>query len=56
MRGHGRRYLGYVSYRALACIVAGRRSASVFVGAARVADWARMGAVIEHAAAALVER
>jgi hypothetical protein len=48
--------VGSHPYRELACIVVGRRSTSVFVGAALVADWPRLGPVVEHAAATFVER
>jgi hypothetical protein len=48
--------VGSHAYRELACIVAGRRSTSVFVGAALIADWSTLGPVIEHAAGTLVER
>jgi hypothetical protein len=43
-------------YRELACIIAGRQSTSVFVGAALVDDWSRLGPIVKHAAATLVER
>lgn len=43
-------------YRELACIVQGRRSTSVFVGAALAADWPKLEPVVRHAAATLVER
>jgi hypothetical protein len=48
--------VGSHPYRELACIVAGRRSTSVFVGAALVADWPALGPIVEHAAATFVER
>jgi len=48
--------VGSHPYRELACIVAGRHSTSVFVGAALVQDWARLGPIVKHAAATLVER
>jgi hypothetical protein len=48
--------VGSHAYRELACIVAGRRSTSVFVGAALIEDWSTLGPVIEHAARTLVER
>jgi hypothetical protein len=43
-------------YRELACIVAGRRSTSVFVGATLVSDWGTLGPAIRRSAATLVER
>jgi hypothetical protein len=48
--------VGSHAYRELACIVAGRHSTSVFVGAALVADWSTLGPIVKHAAATLVER
>jgi hypothetical protein len=43
-------------YRELACIVAGRRDTSVFIGATLVSDWPRLAGTIEGAASALIER
>jgi len=48
--------VGSHPYRELACIVAGRHSTSVFVGAALVEDWSKLGPVLKHAAATLLER
>lgn len=48
--------VGSHRYRELACIVAGRHSTSVFVGAALRPDWTRLASLIRHAAATLVER
>jgi hypothetical protein len=48
--------VGAHPYRELACIVAGRGHASVFVGAALVSDWRTLGPVVERAAASLHER
>jgi hypothetical protein len=43
-------------YTELACIASGRRYTNVLVGAALSRDWARLGPLIEQAAAALIER
>jgi hypothetical protein len=43
-------------YRELACIVAGRRATSVFVGAALRQDWPSIGPLLERAASDLIER
>jgi hypothetical protein len=43
-------------YRELACIVAGRHSTSVFVGAALVGEWSRLGPIVMHSASTLIER
>jgi hypothetical protein len=43
-------------YRELACIVAGRRATSVFVGASLQHDWARIGPLLERAASYFIER
>jgi hypothetical protein len=43
-------------YREVACIVAGSRYTSVFVGATLVRDWTTLGPVIERAASSLAER
>jgi hypothetical protein len=48
--------VGAHPYRELACIVAGRHSTSVFVGAALVSEWARLGPAIRRSAATLIER
>jgi hypothetical protein len=48
--------VGSHPYRELACIVAGRHTTSVFVGAALIGDWPALGPVLRHAAATLVER
>jgi hypothetical protein len=48
--------VGSHRYRELACIVAGRHSTSVFVGAALIDDWSSLGPIVKHAAATLVER
>src|SRR6476646_4918879 len=48
--------VGANPYHELACIVAGRRSTSVFIGAALVPDWRTLGPTIRRAAAAFVER
>jgi hypothetical protein len=48
--------VGSHPYRELACIVAGRHATSVFVGAALVEDWSRLGPIVRRAAATLVER
>jgi hypothetical protein len=43
-------------YREIACIVAGRHNASVFVGAALRPDWATLGRILERAASDFLER
>jgi hypothetical protein len=48
--------VGSHPYRELACIVAGRHSASVFVGAALRSDWSTLATVVRQAAAMLVVR
>jgi hypothetical protein len=48
--------VGAHPYRELACIVAGRHTTSVFVGAALVSDWPTLGPVVRRAAATLIER
>jgi hypothetical protein len=48
--------VGSHRYRELACIVAGRQSTSVFVGAVLINDWSRLGPIVKHAATMLVER
>jgi hypothetical protein len=48
--------VGSHPYRELACIVAGRHSASVFVGAALVSDWGTLAPMIRRSAATLIER
>jgi hypothetical protein len=48
--------VGSHPYREVACILAGSRSSNVFVGASRVADWPRLGPLLERAASALIER
>jgi hypothetical protein len=48
--------VGSHSYRELACIVAGRHSTSVFVGATLRSEWSRLGPVVRRSAAALTER
>jgi hypothetical protein len=48
--------VGSNGYREIACILAGRRATNVFVGAALLADWQRLGPVIERAASGLLER
>jgi hypothetical protein len=47
--------VGSHPYREVACIVAGARHTSVFVGATLRPDWPRLEGVIERAAAALAE-
>jgi len=63
--GNGRRscvvdeYLsrfGSHPYRELACIVAGPRATSVFVGATLVPEWSKLGPLVERSAAMLIER
>jgi hypothetical protein len=48
--------VGSNPYTELACIASGRRYTNVFIGAALSRDWPRLGAVIERAASALIER
>jgi hypothetical protein len=48
--------VGSHPYREVACIVAGSRFTSVFIGATLVRDWPTLGRVIERAASAVVER
>jgi len=48
--------VGSHPYREVACIVAGRRATSVFVGAALQRDWPALGPVVERAASAFLER
>jgi hypothetical protein len=48
--------VGSHAYRELACIVAGRHTTSVFVGAALRHAWYTLGPILEHSAATLVER
>jgi hypothetical protein len=48
--------VGSNAYRELACIVAGKRSTAVFVGATLVADWPTLGPIVERAASSLIER
>jgi hypothetical protein len=48
--------IGSHTYREMACIVAGRHSTSVFIGAALVADWAELAPILQHSAATLIER
>ena len=48
--------VGSNAYRELACIVAGRRGTTVFVGATLVSDWPTLGPVVERAASSLIER
>ena len=48
--------VGSNRYRELACLVSGRHSSSVFVGATLVSDWPTLGAVVVRAASSLVER
>jgi hypothetical protein len=48
--------VGANPYRELACIVAGRRSTSVFIGATLASDWRTLGPTVRRAAAAFVER
>jgi hypothetical protein len=43
-------------YREIACIVAGRRALSVFVGAALQQDWTALGPLLERAASDFLER
>ena len=53
------RYLSRVGanpYHELACIVAGQRSTSVFIGASLASDWRTLGPTVRRAAAAFVER
>jgi hypothetical protein len=47
--------VGSHPYREVACIVAGHRYTSVFVGATHVRDWPTLGRVIERAASAFIE-
>jgi hypothetical protein len=48
--------IGGNPYRELACIVAGRHSTSVFVGAALVSEWSRLGPLVVQSATTLIER
>jgi hypothetical protein len=48
--------VGSHHYREIACIVAGRGSISVFVGAALRGDWPRLGGILERAASDFLER
>jgi hypothetical protein len=48
--------VGSHPYREIACIVAGRHSISVFVGAALRQDWATLGRILERAASDFLER
>jgi hypothetical protein len=48
--------VGSHPYREVACLIAGDRYTNVFVGAALVSDWPRLGGLIERAATALRER
>jgi hypothetical protein len=48
--------IGSHPYRELACIVAGKRYTSVFIGAALLSDWPELGPVALRAAEALVVR
>lgn len=48
--------VGANAYRELACIVAGRHSTSVFVGAALAGEWSKLGPIVKHSAATLIER
>jgi hypothetical protein len=48
--------VGSHSYQEIACIVAGRHSSSVFVGAALRQDWATFGPILERAASDFLER
>ena len=53
------RYLSRVGanpYHELACIVAGQRSTSVFIGATLASDWRTLGPTVRRAAAEFVER
>jgi hypothetical protein len=43
-------------YREIACIVAGRRDTSVFVGATLQQDWPTLGPIVERATADFLER
>ena len=47
--------VGSNPYREIACIAAGSRATNVFVGAALIPDWQRLGPVIERAASSLLE-
>jgi hypothetical protein len=48
--------VGSHPYREIACIVAGRRGISVFVGAALRQDWVMLGRILERAASYFLER
>ena len=48
--------VGANPYRELACIVAGRRATSVFIGAALQRDWPLLAPLIRCAASSLLER
>jgi hypothetical protein len=48
--------VGSHSYREIACIVAGRHSSSVFVGAALRHDWPTLGQTLERAVSDFLER
>jgi hypothetical protein len=47
--------VGSHPYREIACIVAGRRGISVFVGAALRQDWVTLGRILERAASFFLE-
>jgi hypothetical protein len=47
--------VGSNPYREIACLAAGSRATNVFVGAALIPDWKRLGPVIERAASSLLE-
>jgi hypothetical protein len=48
--------VGSHPYREIACIVAGRRGISVFIGAALRQDWVMLGRILERAASYFLER
>jgi hypothetical protein len=48
--------VGSHRYRELACLVKGRHTTSVFVGATLLGEWPQLGPVVERSAAALLER
>ena len=48
--------VGGHAYREVACLVTGRRSADVFIGATSQHDWSALGPDIERAASSFIER
>jgi hypothetical protein len=48
--------IGSHPYREIACILAGPGFTNVFVGASLVAEWPRLGPLLQRAAGAVIER